>query len=296
MTSLGKIYVASVTAFNERNQLDSLEQEKLFERNIQEGADGFFIGGSSAEFSLLSFEERIASLELASQYAPRTELIAHIGDLGTEAAIAYAQEAKRLGYTKISAVPPIYFGYSPSEIFGYFEEIANAVELPVIYYNIPMNTHVEIDLTNPEWQAFLESGVVSGIKHTEHNLFLAERIHEINRSIQIYGGLEQNMLGFKGMGIQSFIGSTFNFMLPHYREIDRLFEAGENESALLLQNKANNIMSTIWESGLFPSIKYILSCQGNKVGAARKPFKELDQQTKNRIDDSLMKNLFKGEQ
>lgn len=291
---MAKIYVAAVTAFDEKQQLNELEQLKLYERNISEGAHGFFVGGSSAELFMLNHKERIAGLEVASQLSQKVDLIAHVGDINTANAIKLAIEAKRLGYDKISATPPLYFNYSIHDLIAYYMEISAAVDLPIIYYNIPMNTHVNIDLTNPLWEQLFTSGIISGVKHTEHNIFLAERLKNLNENLTIFGGLEQNMLGFKGMGVNDFIGSTFNFMLPHYLEINRLYEEGFLQDALSLQKKANNIMEEIWNLGLFPSIKYILNTQGNLVGLTRKPLGGLNVEDKQKIDKVLFDNLWQA--
>ncbi|MCA5011215.1 dihydrodipicolinate synthase family protein, partial [Clostridioides difficile] len=63
-----KLYVASITPFQENGEINESAARQLWERNISEGADGFFIGGSSGECFLLTREERVRSFELASEY------------------------------------------------------------------------------------------------------------------------------------------------------------------------------------------------------------------------------------
>lgn len=291
---MSEFYVASVTAFDERNQLDCKAQRKLYKRNIAEGAAGFFVGGSSAEFFLLSLEERIESLELAYEFSDQVDLIAHIGAVNTDEAIQLAQAAKRIGYSKISAIPPIYFGYRSKEICMHFKAISEAVELPIIYYNIPMNTHIAFSLDDDYFQELLKSEYLSGIKHTDNNLFTVERLLQMRPDLKIYGGLEQNMLSLKAIGVDSFIGSTFNFMLPHYKKLDYLAEHDQTK-AIEMQQQANNIMSSLWENGLFASIKYILSAQGFGVGKVRSPFLMPDELQEKKLLADVNKNIYSGE-
>lgn len=285
-----KFYVASVTPFDIDNKINEKVSEELMNMHINQGADGFFIGGSSAENFLMTEEERLKSFELAGKFKDKTDLIAHIGDISTDKAIFYAEYVKKLGYKKISAVPPFYFGFGQKEIADYFYNISNAVDMPVIYYNIPINTHKEIDLNNSDTLKLLKSGAISGIKHTNFDINQIERIKNVNNNLHCFGGLEQNMLPFLSFDCDGFIGSTFNFMLPHYKKIASLYSE-HNKEALTLQTKANNIMSVIWNIGLFPAIKYILTKQGIDVGTARKPFIQLTDEEKKIIDKVIAENL-----
>ena len=286
-----KFYVASVTPFDIDNKINEKVSEELMNMHIKQGADGFFIGGSSAENFLMTREEKLKSFELAGKFKDKADLIAHIGDISTDSAIAYAKYAKKLGYKKISAIPPFYFGFNQKEIADYFYDISNAVDMPVIYYNIPMSTNKEIDLNNSDTLELLKSGVISGIKHTNFDINQIERIKNVNNNLHCFGGLEQNMLPFLSFGCDGFIGSTFNFMLPHYKKVASLY-LEHNKEALTLQTKANNIMSVIWNIGLFPSIKYILTKQGIDIGTARKPFSQLTNEEKEIIDKVIAENLF----
>lgn len=285
------IYVASINAFNEQNSLNADAQQQLMDKNLREGADGFFIGGSSGECFLLSPEERIRSFEIAATYLSKTDLFAHVGALGTDEAIYYAKAAKKLGYKHIAATPPFYFGYSQKSIAQYYIDISKAVNMPILYYNIPMNTHKELDLSNEYTRLLLKSGAISGIKHTNFDINQMERIRNINDKLNMFGGLEQNMVAFMAIGCDGFIGSTFNFMLPHYKKIYDLFNEGNLIEANKLQNKANNIMETIWSIGLFPSIKYIVKKMGIDVGRTRRPFQPLMEEDMKKIDMVLKENL-----
>ena len=110
------IYAASVTPFTPKNTINADSLLQLMERNLNEGAAGFFIGGSSGEFLLLTFQERVRLFEIAATYARKTDLIAHVGALSTQKAIDYAKAAKKYGFNRIAAIPPIYYGFTNKEI------------------------------------------------------------------------------------------------------------------------------------------------------------------------------------
>lgn len=286
-----KLYVASVTPFDQEGKINEAALKMLWERNLSEGADGFFIGGSSGECFLLTQDERVRSFELASQYRDRGDMFAHVGAISTQEAVFYAKEAVRAGIENIAATPPIYFGFSEKEIAGYYHDIAEAAGRPVLYYNIPSSTHRELDLKHPEVQALLRSGAINAIKHTNLNLLEMDRIRNINPKIRCFGGFESCMVAFLAFGCEGFIGSSFNFMLPQFKHLLWLFEEGKLEEARILQTKCNNILDVLLKNGLCANLKYILSSQGIPVGEVRKPFVTLTKERAAEMDEVLKEYL-----
>lgn len=286
-----KLYVASVTPFDQEGKLNEAALKMLWDRNFSQGADGFFIGGSSGECFLLTRDERVRSFELASQYRDRGDIFAHVGAISTQEAVFYAKEAVKAGIENIAATPPIYFGFSEKEIAGYYHDIAEAAGRSVLYYNIPSSTHRELDIKHPEVQALLKSGAINAIKHTNLNLLEMDRIRNINPEIRCFGGFESCMVAFLAFGCEGFIGSSFNFMLPQFKHLLRLFEEGNLEEARILQTKCNNILDVLLKNGLCANLKYILSSQGIPVGEVRKPFVALTKERAAEMDEVLSEYL-----
>lgn len=282
-----KIYVASITPFQEDGRINESAVRQLWERNLTEGADGFFIGGSSGECFLLTREERVRSFELASEYVDRADIFAHVGAISTEEAVFYAKQAKDMGIRNIAATPPLYFGFSEKEIAGYYYDIAEAAGQPVLYYNIPSSTHRELSLTHPDIQALLKSGAIGSVKHTNLNLLQMERMRNINPDIRCYGGFESCMVAFLAFGCEGFIGSSFNFMLPQFKRVMELYLEGEEEEARTLQSKCNNILDVLLKNGLCANLKYVVSSQGIPAGEVRRPMLPLTEEKKAEMDQVL---------
>jgi len=287
------IYVASVTPFTSDDQFSPKALTALMERNLQEGASGFFLGGSSAECFLLSHKERLQAFETAIAFKGRTELIAHIGSLSTKEAVQYGREAKAMGYEHIAATPPLYYGFSPKEVCSYYYDIANQVGLPVIVYNFPGNTKREFDLENPDYRALFQSEAIEGVKHTNEVVYQLERFMELNPKLKLFNGFDETMIATMAYGCTGSIGSTFNCMLPHYEKIYHAFEAGKMEEARTLQHQANNIMQALCKVGLIPAVKYVLRAQGNDVGPARAPFSNPTKEQEAYLDKVFAGNLVK---
>lgn len=286
------IYVASATPFNAAGELDKNVLEQLIERNLEEKADGFFIGGSSAECFMLSHEERVATYEVASQFKDKADLIAHVGCLSTWEAIDYAKEAKRLGFQHIAATPPLYYGFTSEEVCSYYYDIARAVDMPLIVYNFPGNTKREFDLNDSNYQKLFTSSAIEGVKHTNQVVYQMERFMVLNPELKIWNGFDETMVAGLALGAQGSIGSTFNCMLPHYRKIYDAFLAGQIDEARQMQHTANNIMAAFCKVGLIAAVKYVLATQGIAAGDPRAPLLPLSDEAKAYVDKAIAENLI----
>lgn len=288
------IYSASVTAFDAAGNVDQKATARVMERNLNEGAAGLFIGGSSGECFLLSEEERLQCFEAGARFRTQTTLIAHVGAISTRQAIRFARAALEMGYHAIAATPPFYYAFTPQDICRYYYALSEAVQKPILIYNFPGNTGKHFDLSNADYRRLFQSGAILGVKHTNKNLYELERILHLNPTLQVFNGFDETMLGGFALGAKGSIGSTFNFMLPHFMELRRLYLEGKLHEAQALQIKANNIMEGICSVGLIPAIKYILGRQGFPVGEPRAPFRPLTASEQKQVDRLLSENLIEA--
>ena len=290
-TTMGGVVPVTITPFDDQERINADALRTLMTWNQSQGADSFFIGGSSAECFLLSPEERKEVFAIAAEKRQEAYLIAHVGAISTREAEDYARCAARLGYDAIAATPPYYYGFGSREFCSYCRDIADAAGMPVVIYNFPGNTGKHLDLVNPEIVKLLQDGTILGVKHTNQEVYELERIKHINPKLIMMNGYDETMAAGLAMGADGSIGSTFNFMYPHYKSLYDAFRARRLEEALALQIKANNIMSALCAVGLIPAIKYVLSAMGIPAGLPRRPFTPLSEEQKRDIDLVLRENL-----
>ena len=288
---LGGLYAASITAYDAADGIDAAALQAVMRRNLAEGAAGFFVGGSSGECFLLTEAERIQVFEAGAALKGQANLIAHVGAIGTAEAVRYAKAAMALGYDFCAATAPFYYGFGPREVCDYYYAIAEAAGAPVLIYNFPGNTHRQFDVADPDTIALFRSGAILGVKQTNYDLFQMERILNLNPDLIAFDGYDETMVAGQALGAIGSIGSTFNMMLPHYKKIFTMFEAGDRAGALALQHKANNCMQVMCRVGLIPAIKYELARQGYPVGEARAPFRPLTDEQKAYVDAVLDRDL-----
>jgi len=290
-TSLSGVVPASVTPFDEQGKVDAQALLRLLRWNMAQGAESFFIGGSSAECFLLTYGERVQMFMAAAELKDEVFLTAHVGAIGTDEVVGFAREAAALGFDAIAATPPFYYGFGSREVYAYYADIAQAAGMPVLIYNFPGNTHRPFNLSDPVTRKLFKSDFIMGVKHTNQEVYQLERIRALNPSLTLMNGFDETMVAGLALGAAGNIGSTFNFMYPHYRRIYDLFRAGRIDEARALQVKANNIMAALCDVGLIPAIKWVLNDMGVPVGEPRRPFIPITEEQGRRLKAVLEENL-----
>ena len=290
-SQLTGVVPASVTPFDEQGKVDAQALLRLLRWNMAQGVESFFIGGSSAECFLLTYGERLQMFMAAAELKDEVFLTAHVGAIGTDEAVGFAREAAALGFDAIAATPPFYYGFGSREVYAYYADIAQAAGMPVLIYNFPGNTHRPFDLSDPLTQKLFRSDFILGVKHTNQEVYQLERIRALNPALTLMNGFDETMVAGLALGAAGNIGSTFNFMYPHYKRIYDLFRAGRIDEARALQVKANNIMAALCAVGLIPAIKWVLNDMGVPVGEPRRPFLPITGEQGQRLKAVLAENL-----
>lgn len=265
------LFSALLTPFNEDGSINFDSLEKLVEFNLQNGIDGFYVGGSTGEGLLLSPEERMQVFECVKKANKgRATLIAHVGTICTLDAIKMAKKAEELEYDAISAVAPYYYGFTLDAVLGYYNDIVNSTSLPMIIYNFPNSGG--FSLTKDIANKLFENEKFIGIKHTSGDMFTLNQFKTLDREIVVYNGFDETLLAGLSMGADGAIGSTYNFMGKKFKKIMNCFNSGEIETAKALQNEANEIICKMIKYGVFQSEKAILTEMGIDMGQCRPPF------------------------
>lgn len=290
MKDLRGIYPALPTPMSGDGAVNYAALKDLVDFVIGQGVDGVYIGGSTAESFLLTEDERkkIAETVLAHA-AGRVKAIVHTGAGGTDAALRLSKHAKANGADAISSVPPIYFKYTTDEVIAYYLELIEASDMPLVVYNIPAFTGINMT-QGPIAELFKHPRVVA-LKHTNTNMYELERVLAHNPSLIALNGYDEAFLSGLSMGASGMIGSTVNFMARKFIALRDAFQAGRNEEAFRLQREANEIIETLVEVGVFNAVKYALTLRGVDCGNCRGPFKPLTDEGKARVKAVLEKHL-----
>ena len=139
-------YTVSVTPFTaDGSALDLDAQCRFIDWQLECGVPGLIIFGSTGEFLTISDAERIELVTATVEHvAGRIPVLVGTMNAYTPTAVRYSQEAEELGADGLMIVPPYYYTPTEDEIFGYYKAIADAVDLPIMVYNNPVTTNVDI--------------------------------------------------------------------------------------------------------------------------------------------------------
>ncbi len=202
-----EIFSALITPMHENGKLNLPALKALIRHEIANGVEGFYCCGSSGEGLLLDTSERMAIVDtLAGEVGARMPFIVHTGSLSTNEAITLSQHAQHSGAQAVSLIPPIYYHYSEQEVQHYYEDVADAVEVGVVVYNIPQFTGISFSKKNP----LMHNPKIVGIKHTSINLYELERLSQTFPEKTLYNGFDEIWLYSMAAGATATIGTTVN--------------------------------------------------------------------------------------
>lgn len=285
-TDMKGIFTALLTPFDKNDNVNEKELEKLVRHNVNMGASGFYVGGSTAEAFFLSTEERKLIMDVVKDTAPEKTLIAHIGSLREKEAHELSAHANKLGYKAISSVAPFYFKFTFEEIKGYYIRLAENSDIPMLVYHFPGFSGVNMGMG--EISQFLSDDRFIGIKYTSNDFFTMEQCKSRFPDKVVYNGYDEMFLCGLSMGADGGIGSTYNFMADKFVRIQKLFDEGRISEAQEIQKQANRIISILCKIGVMPAEKEVLCQLGFDFGKCRPPFSSPNEEARELIAKEII--------
>ena len=273
MENLKGIYTALLTPFTSDGKINEKELVRLVKHNLNLGADGFYVCGSTAEALMLNVDERKEIMQIVRENSDSAKLIAHIGSVSEKDAHALAAYAKELNYDLISSVAPFYYKFSFKEIREYYVRLAESSGMKMLVYHIPAFSGVGMGFD--EISSFLEDDRFAGIKYTSNDFFTMERCKALYPNNLVFNGYDEMLLSGLSMGADGGIGSTYNFMADKFVLIRKLFLEGKTEEARNIQNEANRIIAILCKIGVMQAEKEIMNQLGMDFGRCLPPFSEI---------------------
>ena len=286
MNDLKGIYTALLTPIDSNGKINEKELIKLVKHNLNLGADGFYVCGSTAEALMMSVEERKHIMAIVKEAAKNAKLIAHVGSVSERDAHKLAEYAGELSYDLISSVAPFYYKFTSAEIRDYYIRLAESSGMKMLVYHIPAFSGVGMGID--EISAFLSDDRFAGIKYTSNDFFTMERCKALYPNKLIFNGYDELLLSGLSMGADGGIGSTYNFMADKFVAIRRLFLGGEIEEARKIQNEANRIISILCKIGVMQGEKEIMNRLGFNFGECMAPFAKISEEGKSLIAKEIM--------
>lgn len=292
MKKIGGVIPAIFTPFAADGSVNTEQLVKLTEFDLAQGVSGFYVNGSSGEAFLLSDEERRHVYRTVKEtVGDRASCIAHVGCISTAQAVGFAKYAAELKYDAVSAVAPFYYKFSAKEIMKYYFDIVDSCGLPLLIYNIPVLSGVELSFD--DICTLLSDERIIGVKYTASDFFKMQRIKNAFPDKVMLNGFDEMFACGLISGADGGIGSTYNFMAKKFIRITELFREKKIEEMQAVQNEANLVIAELLKYGVMPGSKAILDMFGLDMGDSRPPFSALTAEQKKTLTDAVMPLILK---
>ena len=279
---------AIVTPFD-KNGVNFEELKKLIEFQIKEGADSIIVCGTTGESATMSIEERKQTIEFTVKTVNhRIPVIAGTGSNCTQSVIEFTKWAESIGIDGALVVTPYYNKTTQTGLIAHYTAIANSTKLPIILYNVPSRTGVNI---SPDtcFELSKISNIVA-IKEASGNLSQIAEIKSLCRdNLQIYSGNDDQIIPILSLGGIGVISVLSNIAPKYTHEMVIGYLEGNHLVALNMQlNSISLIKSLFCEVNPIP-IKAALNMIGFNVGIPRLPLVEMSENGKTKLKENLKK-------
>jgi 4-hydroxy-tetrahydrodipicolinate synthase len=276
---------ALVTPFKADGSLDEAAFRKLVDWQIEEGTKGLVPVGTTGESPTLSHTEHKRVVELCVEAAKgRAPVIAGAGSNNTTEAIELARHAEKAGAVAALVVTPYYNKPSQRGLYEHFAAVARATTLPIIIYNIPPRSVIDM---LPETMGRLANDFksIAGVKDATGRI---ERVSEQRLAcgkdfIQL-SGEDATALGFNAHGGVGCISVTANIAPRLCAEFQEASLSGNHERALQLQDRLMPLHKAVFMESGVAGAKYGLSRLGRIENIVRSPMVTVDPAVAERID------------
>ncbi|MDA2893288.1 dihydrodipicolinate synthase family protein [Mycolicibacterium sp. BiH015] len=274
---LGGILAAVSTPFAADGSVDEGRLRAHVDFLIDNGLHGLVPGGSTGEFAALTADERkFVNKVVIDQAAGRVPVAPQTGSTSTAEAIALSKQAAADGADAILLVQPYYEAPTRREVIEYFATVGEAAGVPVIAYNLPGVTGMNLD--RPFYRELLErTSAVQYVKDTSGSIEQAfDLIFNLGDAIDTFVGWDTIVLPAFSAGAAGSIWGAPNFAPKECVAIYDLAKAGKTAEAFDIFKRLWNVFDFLGKEGYAVSTKAAAQAVGVDLGAPRAPYGELE--------------------
>lgn len=281
--------VAITTPFNLDGTIDFKGLGDNIDYQIENGTDAIVICGTTGESSTMTDEEHRECIRFAVEHtAHRVPVIAGTGSNDTRYAIALSIEAQDLGADGLLLVTPYYNKTTQAGLFDHFTIIANSVNIPIILYNIPGRTGLNIAVDTLEKLAHHKN--IVAVKEASGNIsFTAQVMAACGDLLDVYSGNDDQIVPIMALGGKGVISVLSNILPKETHEICQLCLDNNFQKAGELQIKYLDLINSLFcEVNPIP-VKEAMNQLGMPAGACRMPLTKMSSDNVARLLSSMQK-------
>ncbi|MBY0099259.1 4-hydroxy-tetrahydrodipicolinate synthase [Mesobacillus maritimus] len=289
MVQFGRISTAMVTPFDSKGHVDFAKTTQLVNHLIKNGTDSLVVAGTTGESPTLTKEEKIALFDhVVKVVDKRVPVIVGTGSNNTYATIELTKKAAQLGVDGIMIVAPYYNKPNQEGLYQHFKAVAESTDLPIMVYNIPSRSVVNI---LPETIIRLsEIRNIVCVKEASGDLSaMTKIIANTSEDFHLYSGDDSMALPILSIGGVGVVSVASHIIGNEMQKMVRTFLEGNHTEAAKLHQKLLPVMQGLFNAPSPGPVKTALQLMGLDVGSVRLPLVPLNERERAEIYE-LIKN------
>ena len=290
----GELITAMITPFKEDLSIDYNALEKLVNHLVETGTDAILVASTTGETPTLSHHEEYELFRFVKRTASnRVKVIMGAGSNSTQTAVESSKKAEELGADAVLSVVPYYNKPSQKGIYEHFSQIAKSIDLPVILYNIPGRTGINMQpLTIANLAADYKN--IVAVKQSNSDLDLISDIKSMcPKDFIIYSGDDSLTLPMLSLGAYGVISVASHIAGEKIKQMINLFKSGRNEDALKMHIELYPLFKKLFMAPNPVPVKAALAYMGMMSDLVRKPLVTLDENEKQELFSVINKYIKK---
>ncbi|WP_186577418.1 4-hydroxy-tetrahydrodipicolinate synthase [Aquibacillus kalidii] len=284
----GRVLTAMVTPFDEQNQIDFDKTTQLVNYLLDNGSDGLVVAGTTGESPTLTSQEKLELFEHVVKIVDkRVPVIAGTGSNNTNASIELTKQAERVGVDAVLLVTPYYNKPSQQGLYEHFSTIAKETTLPVMLYNIPGRTVVQMSVETIVELSKIPN--VVSVKESSGDLDAISKVIDMtSEDFTVYSGDDSLTLPIKSIGGKGIVSVAAHVIGNEMNEMIRAFESGDVVQAASMHRELLPIMKGLFMAPSPTPVKAALKMKGFDVGSVRLPLIPLNNNEEQQLNKILM--------
>ena len=279
--------VAIITPMNADGSANWEKLKELIDFQIGAGTDAIIVCGTTGESAALTHEEHVQAIETAVRHAAgRVPVIAGTGSNDTRYALELSLEAQKLGVDGLLMVTPYYNKTSQAGLIAHYEYVADRVKTPIILYNVPSRTGVNI---KPEtYQALAKHPNIAAAKEANGDLAaLAQTLYLCGDDLDIYSGNDDQIVPILSLGGKGVISVLSNVAPAVCHQICVNYREGRVKESAALQLQYIGLIQALFADVNPIPVKEEMNLMGMNVGPCRLPLVSMAEQAREALSGVL---------
>ena len=281
--------VALVTPFTSTQEVDYQKLREILEFHVANKTDAIVINGTTGESATMTDEERLKVIGFTVEVInKRIPVIAGTGSNNTKHAVELSVSAEKLGVDGLLVATPYYNKGNENGIYEHYKAIAEAITCPIILYNVPSRTGVNLSISLLERLAKIEN--IIAIKEASGNISYALEIARVVPKLTIYSGNDDMVIPLLSIGGKGVISVSANIIPQITHNMVMAYLEKNMEEGLKYQLEYNDLVNLLFVETNPVPIKNAMNYLGYNVGPCRLPLGKMNEDNEKKLHAVLEKH------